>query len=236
MINLTIKGDKYQIPESIKEIKLSKYIDFLYFVDANEPKVLKELRTIAESEAYRERMEKMTKGEEKQFLQYIHKEVAFWGDIPYLLIRKCDRRDVELVWSILQNNLGVREDVSFNCFELQGDIYYMPKRMMQDSTFEDYTEACSYEEALSEVHNGVYQALFYVAAIVSRKEKSSGERESFDDYNQEERAEFFKQHLSAYDAFQIGFFLRRLSEQSLTDFQIFTAASTLSRLKLVTNN
>ena len=109
-----------------------------------------------------------------------------------------------------------------------GELYYLPKKFMSDSTIEDFAEASEYEKQLSEVINGQYKALPKVAAVLCRKEK-----EGFDDYDVEERAGLFEEHLSANDLFQIGFFLQRQSEKLQTNSEIYMKSQMLAALKQV---
>jgi hypothetical protein len=123
------------------------------------------------------------------------------------------------------------EDITFNCFNLLDEIYYLPKRLMTDSTIEDFAESNEYEKQMQEYVNGNYKVLPKIAAILCRKEE-----ETFDSYDIEKRAELFGEKMTAYDAMQVGFFLNRLSEKSAIDFQIFTTSQTLAALKQESKN
>jgi hypothetical protein len=102
---------------------------------------------------------------------------------------------------------------------------------MTNSTIETYAEANEYERNLEDVANGVYEALPKIAAVICRKK---GER--FGQYDVEERAQLFARELTAFDAFQVGFFLQRQSEKLATDFQIYSTSQTLAQLKQVYKN
>jgi hypothetical protein len=242
MIALKIAGEKFEAPYRLDEIPLYRYIEYLEWREENLPKVLQDLESIegeTEDEILtkrHDRYEAMTSKEEQDLLNFYCEEVAFWLDAETKLIRRCDISDVIHVWQLIQNSLIPKEQTDYSCFELKGDIYYLPERMMQNSTFEDYAESCQYEEQLSKLAKGEYKVLPYIAAIISRRKDENGKLEGYDDYDVKSRSALFNAHLTANDAMQIGFFLRRLSEKSQQSFQIFMTAQSLSKLKQATKN
>ena len=204
MIDIKIEGIKYQLPK-LSEININRLIEYLEFLDDNEP------------------------GEDAQpkaWLMFYAKYIAFWTGAEEKLIRKCKAEDIAGVYAVHQNYLAPVENTTFNCFELSGEIYYLPQRFMQNSTIEDFAEASEYEKQLADVLNGQYKALPKVAAVLCRKEG-----EGFDDYKVEERAKLFESMLNADDLFQVGFFLLRQSEKLQKDLQIYTTSQTLAQLK-----
>lgn len=205
MINIKIAGKEYGLP-NLEEIKLHKFIEFLDFVDENEPAEDCE--------------------ETNEWLGYYAKHIAFWTGADLSLVRKCKAEDIAGTYSLHRNYIAPVENKTFNCFELCGDIYYLPERFMQNSTIEDFAEANEYEKQMAEVLNGHYLALPKVAAVICRKEG-----EGFDDYDVEARAELFNEEMSAADLFQVGFFLQRLNLKLQTNLQIFMTSQTIAALK-----
>jgi hypothetical protein len=130
-----------------------------------------------------------------------------------------------------QKYLMPEEDTTFNCFELLSEIYYLPKRLMTNSTIEDFAEANEYEKQMQEFLNGNYKVLPKIAAVLCRKEN-----ETFDSYDVEMRGNLFGEHMTAHDAIQVGFFLNRLSEKLAIDFQIYMTSQTLAVLKQESKN
>lgn len=242
MIALKIAGEKFEAPYRLDEIPLYRYVEYLEWRDENLPAILKDLESVEGDteeqviEKRRDRYEAMTAKEEQELLNFYCSEVAFWLDTETKLIRRCDISDVVHLWQLIQNGLIAKEQTDYSCFELKGDIYYLPERLMQNSTFEDYAESCQYEEQLSKLARGEYKVLPYIAAIICRRKDENDKLEGYDDYDVKARSGFFNAHLTANDALQIGFFLRRLSEKSQQSFQIFTTAQNLSRLKQDTKN
>ena len=207
MIDIKIEGIKYQLPK-LSEVSISRFIDYLEFIDDYEPKEDNKDLVV--------------------WLNYYTKHIAFWTGAEEKLIRKCKAEDIAGVYAVHQNYLAPVENTTFNCFELSGEIYYLPQRFMQNSTIEDFAEANEYEKQLADVMNGQYKALPKVAAVLCRKEG-----EGFDDYKVEERAKLFESMLNADDLFQVGFFLLRQSEKLQKDLQIYTTSQTLAALKQV---
>lgn len=205
MIEIKIDGIKYHLP-TISEIKLNRFIEYLEFLQDNEPPEDEKDMIV--------------------WLKYYTKHIVFWTGASDKLVRKCKAEDIAGIYSVHQKYLAPIEDSTFNCFELSNEIYYLPQRFMQNSTIEDFAEANEYEKQLADVLNGHYKVLPKLAAVLCRKEK-----ESFDDYKVEERAELFEREMSADDLFQVGFFLQRQSEKLQKDFQIYTTSQTLAQLK-----
>lgn len=207
MIDIKIEGIKYQLPK-LSEISISRFVDYLEFIDDYEPEEENKDLVV--------------------WLNYYTKHISFWTGAEEKLIRKCKAEDIAGVYAVHQNYLAPVENTTFNCFELSGEIYYLPQRFMQNSTIEDFAEANEYEKQLADVMNGQYKALPKVAAVLCRKEG-----EGFDDYKVEERAKLFESMLNADDLFQVGFFLLRQSEKLQKDLQIYTTSQTLAALKQV---
>jgi hypothetical protein len=205
MIDLKIEGIKYNLP-GLKQIQLGKFVEYLDFITEHEPQ----------------------EGEEDplSWLNFYTNHIAFWTKADIKLIRKCKVEDIAGVYAVHNKYLAPVEDSTYNCFKCVDEIYYLPKKFMSDSTIEDFAEASEYEKQLAEVLNGQYEALPKVAAVLCRKEG-----ESFDDYNIEERAKLFEEHLTAYDLFQIGFFLQRQSEKLQTNSEIYMKSQMLAALK-----
>lgn len=215
MINIKILGKKYSLP-SLKEISINRFIDYLNFSHKHTPECLR-----SEEVEYNPLL----------VADYAARELAFWTGCPLKHIRRHDLSEVYAVWSLQQRNLAPTENITFNCVEIEGVIYYLPEKFMTNSTIEDFAEASEYEKQLAEVQNGSFVALPKVASILLRKKG-----EGFDDYNVEQRAELIEKHLTADDLLQIGFFLQRQSEKLAKDFQIYTTSMTLAQLKQVYAN
>ena len=207
MIDIKIEGIKYQLPK-LSEVSISRFVDYLEFIDDYEPEEENKDWVV--------------------WLNYYTKHIAFFTGAEEKLIRKCKAEDIAGVYAVHQNYLAPVENTTFNCFELSGEIYYLPQRFMQNSTIEDFAEANEYEKQLADVMNGQYKALPKVAAVLCRKEG-----EGFDDYKVEERAKLFESMLNADDLFQVGFFLLRQSEKLQKDLQIYMTSQTLAALKQV---
>jgi hypothetical protein len=217
MIHIKIADKKYNLPSS-KEISIKRFIEFLNFADEEQPEFM---RIAPDDEGY-------DPDDYNSFeaLKYYCRELAFWTGAPLIDLIRTDATDVAGTWVLQQKQLHTPEDKEFHFVEIEGERYTLPERLMTNSTVEDFAEGNEYERQLEGVLHGEYEALPKIAAVLLRKLG-----EGFYDYDCEKRAELFAEKLTAYDAMQIGFFLQRRSEKSLTDFRIFTASQTLARLK-----
>jgi len=212
MINIKIAGQSYGLP-SLREITLSRFVEFLTFLDLEQPAFMRnqELKHNAGSE-----------------MLFFAKELRFWTGCNLKILRRCAGSELYSIWAMQQEQLRQTEDKSYNCFSINSQLYFLPKRLMQLSTIEDYAEANEYEKQFSELKDGVYSSLPFIAAVLCRKEN-----EGFDDYDVEERAAIFAEELTAYDLFQVGFFLLRQSEKLAKDLQIYTTSMTIAQLRQV---
>lgn len=217
MINIKILGNKYALP-TCKEISISRFIEFLTFADANQPESLKNPDYEGERIYFDEAI-------------YFAKEINFWTGCPLPDLHRHNIEELYSIWAMHQPYLYCAPETDYNCFQVGTDIYYLPAKFMTNSTIETYAEANEYERNLADVANGVYEALPKIAAVICRKE---GER--FGQYDVEERAQLFAKELTAWDAFQVGFFLQRQSEKLSKDFQIYSTSLTLAQLKQVYKN
>lgn len=210
MIDIKIGGQKYQLPISTS-LPIGRACEILDFITDNEPKPEVD--------------------NENTWLDYYSKYISFVTGAPLALVRKCKADDIVGLYGMHLKYLIPEEDKTFNCFELSGDIYYLPERLMQKSTIEDFAEADEFEKQLKDFLNGQYKSLPYITAVICRKKG-----EGFDDYDLNERAKLFEAKLSVYDAMQVGFFLQRLSVKLQNDLQIYMTSQTIAQLKRASKN
>jgi hypothetical protein len=217
MIEIKILGTKYGLP-TCQEISINRFIEFLTFADDNQPESLRDPNFEGERIYFDEAV-------------YFAKELNFWTGCPLPDLHRHNIEELYSIWAIHQQHLYCAPQTDYNCFILDDEIYYLPEKFMSNTTIEDYAEANEYERNLADAANGIYEALPKIAAVICRKKG-----EKFGQYDVEERAQRFAKKLTAYDAFQVGFFLQRQSEKLATDFQIYSTSLTLAQLKQVYKN
>lgn len=225
--NIKIGTTKVLLPKP-DTVKLKRYIEFLDW--QQEQQDLDFLGKLDPDDSF---WLQMTKQQQMQVLNRAALELSWWSETEYKFWRQgVNISDLIQTWFWYRDLLMFEEaEDAPNCFEIEGEIYYLPKKHMVDSTFEDFAESNSYEQRLMEVINGEFKALFDICAILLRKEG-----ETYDSYNHEHRATFMMDHLTAFNAFEVAFFLQRLSDTYITDMEIYTKAETLAALKQVTKN
>lgn len=235
MIIFEIQGFNYQYPETAKDFSLQKWVDYLNNIKPLQPAYLQEIysaETVEEKIRLFDEMPVAVRVGE--FHPFICNEVAFWSGVNYSLLRKCNISTVETIWSNIQMAMVV-EPEEFIGFEVDNEMYYLPEKFMTDSTIEDYAESCAYEEAMTKVEQGEFEALPYVLAVLARK-KIQGKKEGFDDYSIDLRAKLFKKKTSLHTLMQCAFFLQKLNNRLLQNSQIFMMATMISKLKQVPKN
>jgi len=235
MIIFEIQGFNYQYPETAKDFSLQKWVDYLNNIKPLQPAYLQEIysaETVEEKIRLFDEMPVAVRVGE--FHPFICNEVAFWSGVNYSLLRKCNISTVETIWANIQMAMVV-EPEEFIGFEVDNEMYYLPEKFMTDSTIEDYAESCAYEEAMTKVEQGEFEALPYVLAVLARK-KIQGKKEGFDDYSIDLRAKLFKKKTSLHTLMQCAFFLQKLNNRLLQNSQIFMMATMISKLKQVPKN
>lgn len=232
MIKIKIgKNQRAFVPEH-KDILLTQFIEWLEFIDANEPKWWNELELDQEGGA----LDQLDDQQTIELLDFAAKELAFWSDLPHKEWRRAAIDELFGAWAWYRSGFNFEYAEEWNCLKIDGKVYYLPERFMSESTLEDYAESNEYENQLKDVLNGQYLAIFNVAAVILRLKNEEGRLESFDDYDEDWRAAHFKDHLTAYQAHQIAFFLQKQSDTLQTDSQIYMTAQTLAALKQDTIN
>lgn len=221
--NHTIK-----LPEP-STILLSAYLDWMDWESENNTLYFINEVQVEDEESF---WDSLTSKQQERVLGFAAKELAWWTEQP----EKFWRREVNLgdlinLWMYYREELRFENEDGVNCLEIGGIVFYLPERYMSNSTLEDFAESNAYEQNLLETLNGSIRSLFGICTILLRKKG-----EGFDDYDHGERLKFFEKHLTAKQAFQVGFFLQKQSDSFMRDTEIYTKAETLAVLKQVTKS
>lgn len=228
MIRVKVGKTRAFLPEP-KTILLTQYIDWLEWVDENQPSWWNDISADDDDKPF---IDKLNQKQKLQLFDFCAKELAFWSDLGHKEWRKAELSELFGTWAWFRSHFNYEYVEDWNCLDVDGKIYYLPQKFMSESTLEDYAESNAYEESLADALDGQYLALFGIAAIILRlKDKETGRLESYDDYDVDWRTAHFKDHLTAVQAHQIAFFLQRLSNTLQKDTQIYSMAQTLAQLK-----
>jgi hypothetical protein len=245
----TDNGQSFEYPESLSDVTLKQYLEYLEFVESTKPKVLKDIDTanikIAEAielkdnkglELARKELDDATDTiddvvQYQQVFPYYARVISFFSGLSVPLILGQDGGEGMRVDHLtglyvhttkLFNQLP---DVEYsNVLEVNGDVWYLPERFMSDSTVIEFAEAAQFQANLSKVENGEWKALAKMMCVLVRKKD-----EQYSDKLLKREELFLSWNL--LDCWRVAFFLLRRIETLRLSFQTYTNAQTLMQLK-----
>jgi hypothetical protein len=243
----TSEGGQFTYPESLADITLKQYIDFLNFVEPTKPQELVNIQN-----AYNDYYNSDQKDEEdlrlkyeaeidkltdrimiKKVYPYYARVVSFFADgltEQQILGGKKHGDGMNLghlqflysrVLEILNN---VTEPEYSNVIMVDDELWYLPMRYMEKSTLIEYAEASQFEANMKDLENGNWLALPKIMCVLVRKEN-----EVYSDALMKREEMFLNWSLE--NCLRVSFFLLKRSEISILSLQAYTAAQALTKLK-----
>ena len=249
----TSEGGSFTFPQTLAEITLRQYIDFLTFVESTKPTEL--LRVLSASESLHE----ATKPAEKEKAQqeydeaieaiddkvmykkiypYFARVVAFFanGITEEQIIGGKKHGDgmnvgqLEHLYQMVVTILNCPEEPEYtNVILVDGEIWHLPQRYMEKSKLIEYAEASQFEANLKDAENGNWKALPKIMCVLVRKEGEVYSEKLM------KREEFFLDW-TLENCLKVAFFLQKQSEKYQRNFQIYMAAQDLMNVKQESKN
>jgi hypothetical protein len=246
----TDNGQTFNYPNTLDDITLKQYLDFLEFVESTKPKVLLDI------EVANEKIEtaieiKDNKGLElakkelndaidsidevvqyQQLFPYYARVVSYFSglSVPFILGQDGGKgmRVDNLNW--LYNHTvelfnKVPELEYEQIIEVDGEKLYLPEKFMTDSTVIEFAESAQFQSNLSKVENGQWKAIAKIMCVLLRKK---GEQYSDKLLKREEI--FLSWNL--LNCWKVAFFLRKQIEILKINSVTYTNLLTLMRLEL----
>jgi hypothetical protein len=246
----TDNGQSFEYPESLSDVTLKKYLEFLEFVESTKPKVLKDIDTanikIAEAielkdnkglELARKELDEATETiddivQYQQIFPYYARVISFFSglSVPLILGQVADTlgmRVDHLTWLYVHTTKIFNQlpEVEYsNVLEVNGEVWYLPERFMSDSTVIEFAEAAQFQANLSKVENGEWKALAKMMCVLVRKKD-----EQYSDKLLKREELFLSWNL--LDCWKVAFFLLRRIEVLRLSLLTYTNAQTLMQLK-----
>jgi hypothetical protein len=246
----TDNGQSFEYPESLSDVTLKQYLEYLEFVESTKPKVLKDIDTanikIAEAielkdnkglELARKELDDATDTiddivQYQQIFPYYARVVSFFSglSVPLILGQVADTlgmRVDHLTWLYVHTTKIFNQlpDVEYsNVLEVNGEVWYLPERFMSDSTVIEFAEAAQFQANLSKVENGEWKALAKMMCVLVRKKD-----EQYSDKLLKREELFLSWNL--LDCWKVAFFLLRRIEVLQLSFQTYTNVQTLMQLR-----
>jgi len=250
----TSTGEKFTFPESLEDISLRTYIDYLQLTEPTKPKELAEIERLSQEMNDADTDAELAKVQEefdlataaitdkimyKKIYPFYARVVAHFSDgltEEVILGGKKQGDGMNLgnltylyhkIVKMLNN--PDEPDYSPAIIDNEGEIWYLPQRFMEKAKLIEFAEASQFEENLQSLAAGNWLALPKIMCVLVRKEG-----EIYSD-RLLKREEMFL-GWSLRNCLQVAFFLLRRSEISFLSLKAYMAAQDLTRLKQESSN
>jgi hypothetical protein len=249
MFNInTSSGITFSFPQTLSDITLGQYIDFMTFVEPTKPSEL-----IAIENASQANNEAETEQEKEKAAVDLELAVNACNDIvmyrkvyPYFarvvahfakgiteaeIIGGKNQGDgmnignLEYLYTSIVKMLNSYEEPEYtNVILVDDELWYLPMRYMEKSTLIEYAESSQFEANLKDVQDGNWKALAKIMCVLVRKD---GEQYSDKLLKREEM--FLSWTLE--NCLKVAFFLLKRNETSQQNMLIYMAAQDLMNVK-----
>lgn len=249
----TSEGGSFTFPQTLADISLRQYVDFLTFVESTKPAEM--IRVLEAQDALNNAVKESEKEKAQQEYEAafaaIDDRVMYKKIYPYFarviahfangiteseIIGGKKHGDgmnvgqLEHLYQMIVNMLNSPEEPEYtNVIMVDNEIWYLPQRYMQKSKLIEYAEASQFEANLKELEHGNWKALPKVMCVLVRKENEVYSEKLL------KREEMFLDW-TLENCLKVAFFLQRQSERSLRNFQIYMAAQDLKNVKQESKN
>jgi hypothetical protein len=250
----TSEGDRFSFPQSLEDITLRSYIEYLQIVEPTKPAELADIEKAslklqdAEKEQDKQKaQEEIDEATAAVTAQVMYKKVyPFYARVVSYFAdgltegqilggkKQGDGMNLGNLIYLYQSIVGILnnyEEAEYSpaIVDKDGEMWYLPQRYMEKAKLIEYAEASQFEDNLQKLSQGNWMALPKIMCILLRRE---GEQYSDKLLKREEM--FLNWDLQK--CLQVAFFLLKRSETSMLSFQAYTAAQDLMRLKRESNN
>jgi hypothetical protein len=249
----TSEGESFTFPNSLRDITLRQYIEFMELVEPTKPKELLDVENASLEYHTAEKEIDIQKAEEhlenclaaitskvmyRKVYPYYARVVAFFSDglteAKILGGKKqgdgMNLGNLQHLYNTIVTLLSDPEEPEYSpVIMVDNELWYLPMRFMEKAKLIEYAEASQFEENVEKLNQNQWSAIAKIMCVLVRKEG-----EQYSDKLLAREQMFLSWNLE--DCFRVSFFLLKRSEISILSFQAFTAAQDLSKLKLESNN
>jgi hypothetical protein len=118
------------------------------------------------------------------------------------------------IYTKIMNAINTPTETKYKqLYDFNGKVYTLPERLMEKSTLLEFTMAAQYDKAMNQVKNGEPEGLLNIMAVLL---KPLGEDYS-DELFEQNKVDFLQ--MSLQTSYEVAFFLTKLSERYMLDFQ-----------------
>jgi hypothetical protein len=250
----TSTGEKFTFPDSLDDITLQTYIDYVQLTEPTKPKELAEIERLSQEMNDAEGEQEIAKAQDefdaataaitdkimyKKIYPFYARVVAHFADglTEEVILGGKKQGDgmnlgnlTYLYHNIVKMLNNPPEPVySPAIVDKDGETWYLPQRYMEKAKLIEFAEASQFEENMQNLKEGNWLALPKIMCVLVRK---GGELYSDKLLKREQMFLGW----SLQKCLQVAFFLLKRSETSLLNLKVYTAAQDLTRLKQESNN
>lgn len=239
----------FDFPESLKDITLKKYIDYIDFVESTKPNILKDIDSIndkLQDASYNNDLKEVDKLKAEifklidsidevikyqQLFPYYARVVSFFSNLDVTYILGTDgsggMKVENLTWLYLHITkiFNYLPEVEYsNVLEVNGEAWYLPERFMTDSTVIEYAESAQFQSNMAKVEGGDWKSLAKIMCVLVRKKD-----EQYTDKLLKREEIFLNWDL--YNCWCVAFFFLKRVEILNLNSAIYTSILNLRQLK-----
>lgn len=154
----------------------------------------------------------------KNLIPYMARTIEHFTGVTYAKIMGAEgigmsRKALEYLYDKISRACAPKEANEYKrTYLINGEVYELPERFMQNSTLIEFAEAAQFQENADRVNAGHAEALIDVISVILRK---PGELYSEDVYNRNRKT---FDGMSLDDALEVAFFLKTQSDTYVTNF------------------
>ena len=249
----TSTGGSFNFPQTLADVTLGQYIDFMSFVEPTKPAELIRIETASSEKNDAETEDEIQKAwtEFEEAIQACDDIVMYRKVYPYFARvvahfakgiteaeivggkKQGDGMNIgnlEYLYTSIVKMLNSYDEPEYtNVILVDGDLWYLPMQYMEKSTLIEYAEASQFEANLKSVENGNYKALAKIMCVLVRKEG-----EMYSDKLMKREEMFLSWTLE--NCLKVAFFLLKRNETSQQNMLIYTAAQDLMNVRRESKN
>lgn len=227
----TSHGLDFELPESLKDITLKKYIEFLQFIIPTKPKILQRLDA---SENEKEFNDILAEIDEQITAREIHpyylRVLEYWSGLKYSDLEDINVYNLNWCFNYLSKLFNNMPEPEYsNIIEVNGELWYLPERYMSNSTVIEYAESAQFQQNMKDLAGGDWQAMAKIMCVLVRKKD-----EVYHSSLLRREKMFLGWNLN--DVWRVAFFLLKRSELLHLSFQAYTNAAELAKLRQASKN
>ena len=248
----TSDGGQFTYPETLADITLKQYIDFVTLVEPTKPQELVNIQNAyyeyfeageKEAEAleqkYKAEIEKLTdRIMIKKIYPYYARVVSFFAEglTEQQILGGKKHGDgmnlghLQFLYScILEILNNVEEPEYSNVIEVDGEFWYLPEQYLKNATVIEFAESSQFLANMKKVEGGQWYAISKIMCVLVRKKD-----EKYSDSLLRREEMFLGWNLE--NVWRVAFFLLRLNVKYQLSINNYISAQQLTKLKLALKN